>query len=162
MDYSVDIESEYQKAKSKIFRLSLLFSLILTITIISDVLLIVFAKEEYLVNLIISIIITIAFLWFAIFFISMIYKDVNDRYRYFRGYDSGLKATDDVIFIEKEDELTYVNGLYVYLVRVRFNEGLKSQDKIIYTLNKDLDFKKGDKLTITTYQRILTKAVINP
>lgn len=161
MDYSVDIESEYQKAKSKIFRLSLLFSLILTITIISDVLLIVFAKEEYIINLIISIIITIAFLWFAIFFISMIYKDVNDRYRYFRGYDSGLKAIDDVIFIEKEDELTYVNGLYVYLVRVRFNEGLKSQDKIIYTLNKDLDFKKGDKLTITTYQRILTKAVIN-
>ena len=35
---------------------------------------------------------------------------------------------------------------------------LKEEDKIIFTLNKDLGYVEGDKLTITTYQRIIIQA----
>ena len=158
MNYSVDISNEYQKAKSILFRYSLGFSLLMTAVIIGDVLLIVLAGEDYLVNLIISIIITILFTWVAIYFFTNIYSEINARYRYFKGYESGIKSTDEIVFIKKSDELTYINGLYAYPVAVRFVSNLVSQDKIIYSLDKDLDLSEGDKLTITTYQRILVKA----
>ena len=156
-NYCVDVNGEYIKAKSKIFRSSLLFSLILTAVIIADVLLVALAGEEYIVNFIISSVITVLFIWFMIFFISNVYSDINARYQYFRGYQSGIQPTDEVIFIRKSDELCYVNGLYVYPVFVRYLSTLGEREKIIYTLD-DLNYQEEDKLTITTYQRIIIKA----
>ena len=158
MNYSVDISNEYQKAKSIFFRYSLAFSLLMTAVIVGDVLLIALAGEDYLVNLIISIIITILFAWASIYFFTNIYSEVNARYRYFKGYESGIQSVDEIIFIKKSDELSYINGVYAYPMAVRYISNLESQDKIIYTLDKDLDLAEGDKLTITTYQRILIKA----
>ena len=85
------------------------------------------------------------------------FNDINARYRYFKGYESGIKPTDEVVFIHKFDELGYVNGLYVYPIAVRYFEGLEQKDKIIYAFKNDLEYEAGDKLTITTYQRILIK-----
>ena len=156
--YSVDVGNEYQKVKSTFYRLSLLFSFLLTAVIVADVLLVALANEDYLVNLIIAIVISILFIWFAIFFFSNIYSEANNKYRYFRSYEEGLKPEEEVEFLKKSDELCYVNGLYVYPLFVRYAIGLNRQDKVIYTVSKDLDYKMGDKLTITTYQRILIKA----
>ena len=158
MNYQVDVSNEYQKAKSIFFRYSLGFSLLLTAVIVGDVLLIALANEDYLVNLIISIIITILFSWIAIYFFTNIYSEINARYRYFKGYESGIHPTDEVIFIKMSDDLSYINGLYAYPMAVRYISNLESQDKIIYTLDKDLDIAEGDKLRITTYQRILINA----
>ena len=158
MNYCVDISNEYQKAKSIFFRYSLSFSLLLTAVIISDVLLVMLANENYLVNLIVSIVITILFAWISIYFFTNIYSEVNAKYRYFKGYESGIHPTDEIVFIKKSDELCYINGLYAYPMAVRFISNLSEQDKIIYTLDKNLDLVEGDKLTVTTYQRILIKA----
>ena len=95
--YQVDVNKEYQKAKSNFLRYSLLFSLIFSLVLVTDVLLILFAGEDYQINLLITIIISILFLWFAIFFFTNIYQDINNRYRYFKGYDSGIKPTDEDI-----------------------------------------------------------------
>ena len=158
MCYSVDVNKEYQKAKSKLFRQSLLFSFVLAITIIADVLLVMLAGEDYLVNLIIAIVITILFSYFAIFFFANIYPETNGQYRYFKGYSSGIQPTEEVIFLKKYDELSYINGLYVYALVVRYASNIKSEDKVIYCLSNDLSLNEGDKLTISTYQRILLKA----
>ena len=157
--YSVNVNKEYQIIKSKLFRSSLLFSLIFTLVLVSDVLLVVLANEDYLVNLIISIVISVLFIWFAIYFLSNIYSDMNAKYRYYKGYEGGLKPTDEVIFIKMSDELCYINGLYVYPLMVKYiTNTLKEEDKIIFTLNKDLGYVEGDKLTVTTYQRIIIQA----
>ena len=157
--YSVDINREYQTIKSKLFRAALLFSLIFTVVLVSDVLLVLLANEDYLVNLIISIVISVLFIWFAIYFLSNIYSDMNAKYRYYKGYEGGLKPTDEVIFIKMSDELCYINGLYVYPLMVKYiTNTLKEEDKIIFTLNKDLEYVEGDKLTVTTYQRIIIQA----
>ena len=156
--YRVDVGNEYQKSKSTFLKCSLLFSIIFTAIIIGDVLLIILANEDYLINLIIAITITILFTWSAIYFFSNIYNDVNARYRYFKGYDSGLHPVEEVVYLKKSDELCYVNGLYVYPMIVRFISNLSEQEKIIYTFSQDFDLLEGDKLTITTYQRILIKA----
>ena len=158
MNYSVDVQQEYQKAKSVFFRWSLGFSGLFTLVLIGDILLISLAGEYYTANLVISIIITTLFMWVAIFFFSNIYGDVNNRYRYFKGYESGLKATEEVEFLKKSDELCYINGLYAYPVYVRYSVGLSKTDKVIFAFNNDIDFEMGDNLTITTYQRILIKA----
>ena len=158
MSYCVDVQQEYQKAKSVFFRWSLGFSGLFTLVLIGDILLISLAGEYYTVNLVISIIITILFMWVAIFFFSNIYGDVNNRYRYFKGYESGLKENEEVEFLKKSDELCYINGLYVYPVYVRYAIGLNRIDKVIFAFNNDIDFEMGDSLTITTYQRILIKA----
>ena len=108
--------------------------------------------------MIITMVVTILFSGFAIFFFTVIYSEVNAQYRYYRGYDSGLKSTDEVEFVKQGEELCYINGLYVYPVVVRYISNLTCQDKIIYTLKEQLHFQEGDKLTITTYQRILINA----
>ena len=155
--YQVDVNKEYQKAKSNFLRYSLLFSLIFSLVLVTDVLLILFAGEDYQVNLLITIIISILFLWFAIFFFTNIYQDINNRYRYFKGYDGGIKPTDEVIFLASSDELAYVNGLYVYPLMVKYVSNLEEAEKIIYSFNKEINYEQGDKLTITTYQRIILK-----
>lgn len=158
MDYCVDVVGEFQKVKAKLFKLSLLFSLTLTAVIIADVLLVALAPEKYIVNLIITIVITILFCWFAIFFFTNIYNSINTQYRYYKGFDSGIKPTEEVEFIKKSDELCYINGLYVYPVYVRYFIGINCQDKVIFAFDNNLNYEMGDKLTITTYQRILIKA----
>lgn len=158
MNYSVDIQYEYQMAKSAFLRWSLLYSLVFTLVLVGDILLVSLAGEYYTVNLVISVIITSIFMWLSIFFFSNIYGEVNNRYRYFKGYESGLKANEEVEFLKKSDELCYINGLYAYPVYVRYSVGLSKTDKVIFALNNDIGFEMGDRLTITTYQRILIKA----
>ena len=161
MLYSVDVKDEYSKCKSKFLRCSLLFSFLLTVVLVTDTLLVILTKENYTFALVIAIVITVLFSWYAIFFFSNIYNEVNTSYRYYKGYESGLKSIEEAKFISIEDNLEYVNGLYVYPVHITSFDGLVSQDKVIYSLEKNLTYQKGDKLTITTYQRILMKAELH-
>lgn len=158
MRYSVDVAHEYQLIKTKFLRLSLLFSIILTIVILADVLLITLSKENYLPFLIICIVITILFAWFCIFFFTNIYNETNSQYRYFKGYNSGLQPVEEVEFLSQSEELCYINGLYVYPVYVRYMSNLSAQDKVIFTLKNKLPFETGDRLTIKTYQRVIMDA----
>ena len=159
MEYCVDVKEEYKKIQSKYLKLSLLFSFILAAVLTADTLLVILTKgENYLVSLIIAIVISILFTWFAIFFFTNIYNDVNAKYRYFKGYESGEKPIEEVEFLKKSDEMCLVNGLYVYPVYVRYMTGLNAQDKVIFAFTNELNYEVGDKLTITTYQRILIKA----
>lgn len=157
MSYEVDIANEYQLAKSKLFRHSLLFSAVLTAIIVADVLLITLAGEEYRPQMIITIVITILFSWYAIYFFTNIYGDLNARYRYFKGYESGIKPVEEVVFLRKEKDLASINGLYAYPLHVRYVSNLSFKDKVIYSFD-DVRYEEGDKLTIETYQRILVKA----
>ena len=154
----MDVSKGYQDAKKSLFKLSLLFSLLFSAVIVTDVLLVVLANEDYLVNLIISIIITILFTWFALYFFYNIFDDVNGEYRFYKGYESGLKENNEVIFNEQINELTHINGLYAYPVHITVTDGLERVNKVIYTIQKDLGYKSGDKLTVITYSRILVKA----
>ena len=156
MNYSLDVSIEYQKVKKKMLLFSLLFAFIFSLVIVSDALLIVTSGQNYTINLIISIIVSVIFIWFAIYFFTTIYKEIDKRYRFFKGYESGLKEQEEVDFISCDDEIAYVNGLYVYPLHVVYKNGLESQNKIIYSSVK-LQYKNGDKLLITTYQRILIK-----
>lgn len=158
MNYQMDVSKGYQDAKKSLFTLSLLFSLLFTAIIIADVLLVSLANEDYLVNLIISIVITILFTWFAIYFFHNIYDDVFGEYRFYKGYENGLKENVEVVFSEQVNELTYINGLYAYPVHITVVSGLDRVEKVIYTTQKDLGYKNGDKLTVETYSRILVKA----
>ena len=56
MDFTVDVQREYQTAKSVFFRWSLLFSGLFTLTIVADILLIILAGEYYTLNLVLAII----------------------------------------------------------------------------------------------------------
>ena len=160
MNYQLDVSKGYQVSKKHFLLLSLLFSLIFTVVLISDVLLVVLSNENYIVALIISIVITILFAWFAIYFFYNIYGDVNNEYRFYKGYESGLKEIGEVIYINQDTELTYINGLYAYPVHVAYINGLEKTNKVIYTIEK-LDYRQGDKLSIITYRRILVKAELH-
>ena len=158
MNYYVDVESEFKQAKSSLFRSSLLFSLLLTLVITCDILLVIFAKENYFLNYIIATIITVLFGWFAIFFFFNIFKDLNNKYRYYKNIESGIKEVNEVELLNKSNELSYVNGLYVYPIYVRYYEGIREEAKVIYSFTDKLGFENGDRLTISTYQRIILKA----
>lgn len=156
--YRVDVNKEYQKAKSKMLRYTLLFSFLLTATVVGDFLLIKFANEDYLPNLIIAIIITCLFSYIAIYFFTNVYHEAIKEYNYYHSYESGLKDTSEIVILSKDDKLQYVNGLYVYALKVKYITNLETIDKTIYTMEENLDVKKGDKLLVTTYQRIIILA----
>ena len=158
MIYSVDVNDEYKKSKSKLLRCSLLFAGILAIVLVADTLLIVLSKQNYLPFLIIAIVITTLFSWFAIFYFSSIYGDLNKRYRYFKGYEIGEKSTEEVQVLSKIGGICHVNGVYAYPIRVRSFDGLKAVDKVIYVFDDSLKITEDDRLTITTYQRIIVQA----
>ena len=160
MNYQLDISKNYQRTRKIVGLLSLSFSLIFTLVIVADVLLVAFANEDYIVNLVIAILITIVFTWLSIFFFQNIYNDVFAEYLFYKGYESGLKETAEVEFEKEMDEtvMTYRNGLYTYPVHVTYINGLSKVRKVICTVEKDLGFKEGDRLTITTYQRVIIKA----
>ena len=158
MVYRVDVSDEYQRSKSRVFRYTLLFSLCLTFTLLTDALLIILTKGDYIVSLSIAIVVTVLFSWFAIYFFTNMFNDVNAYYRFFKSYESGIKATEEVEVIKKDDELTLVNGLYVYPIYIKCFDGLTIQEKIIYTLDKNYKYLEGCRYTITTYQRIIIEA----
>lgn len=158
MTYCVDTNKQYNLAKKKYLKFSLLFAGILAAVLLADSLLVILAGENYTLNYIFATIITILFSWFAIYFFTTIYKDINYNYRYFKGINSGLTQKDEVIYINKENELCQINGLYVYPLHVRYVEGINEEEKIIFSIDENINFEKGDKLTISTYQRILLKA----
>lgn len=159
MSYEVDVQREYTLSKSRYLKVSLLFSSLFALVLISDTLLVLLSKENYTPYLIISIVISILFSWFAIYFFTNIYKDINSRYRYFQGYARGQQSEDEVIYEKLGKELELVNGLYVYPLKVKFISNLNEpEEKTIYSFSEDLHFKRGDKLTIKTYQRILISA----
>ena len=124
MNYRVDVNYEYKEVKSKLFRLSLLFALLLTIIIISDILLVTLSKENYVPFMIIAMVISILFTCFSVFFFSNIYSDVNARYRYFKGYESGLKPVEEVELLQISHEPCYENGLIVKYEDVPVMNGL--------------------------------------
>lgn len=163
MTYQLDISKEYLNARKVMRLLSTSFALIFSLVLIADVLLIVFANEDYLINLIITIVVSILFAWFAIFFISNFYSDAFNKYRFYKGYESGIKEVAEVEFVKEDTEETSTNknGLYAYPVHVTYVDGLNRTDKVICSFNKDLGFKEGDKLTITTYRRVIIKAELH-
>ena len=55
-------------------------------------------------------VITVLFAGFAIYFFTNIFSDINNQYRYFKGYDSGLHPVEEVEFLRSSDELCYING----------------------------------------------------
>ena len=118
MNYQLDISKEYQNARKKVTLLSLAFSLIFSLILIADVLLVIFANEDYKLNLIIAIIISILFAWGAIFFFPNFYNDTFQKYSFYKGYESGLKETAEVEFDEQINEPVVKNGLYTYPVHV--------------------------------------------
>ena len=156
MNYQLDISKEYQNARKKVTLLSLAFSLIFSLILIADVLLVIFASEDYKLNLIIAIIISILFAWGAIFFFPNFYNEAFQKYSFYKSYESGLKETAEVEFDEQINEPVVKNGLYTYPVHVTYIDGLDKTSKVIYVTEK-LNFKRGDKLTITTYQRVIIK-----
>jgi len=162
MSYEVDVHKEFLLSKSRFLKVSLLFSGLLTLVLIGDVLLVTLSKENYTPYLIIAIVISVLFSWFAIYFFTNIYKDINSRYRYFQGYARGQQSEDEVIFEKLGKDMTLVNGVYVYPLKVKFISNLNEpEEKTIYSFSEDLHFKRGDKLTIKTYQRILISAELH-
>ena len=158
MFYSVDLNSEYKKSKTKFLSYSLLFAFILAAVLTCDTLCVALSKEDYNVALIITMVVTVLFCWFAIFFFSCIYNDINARYRFFKGVNSGQVPTEEVIFVSMNPEMVIMNGLYVYAINVKYEQNFITRDKLIYTFEPNLDLKQGDKIAITTYRRILLKA----
>ena len=160
MNYQLDISREYQNARKKVTILSLTFSLIFSLILIADVLLVIFANEDYKLNLIIAIIISILFTWAAIFFFGNFYNEALGKYLFYKSYESGLKEEAEVIFEKKIDTpvMTNRNGLITYPVHVTYINSLTKTHKVIYTVEKNLGFEEGDKLTIITYQRVIIKA----
>ena len=160
MNYQLDISKNYQSARKRMTLLSLSFSLVFSLVLIADVLLVIFANEDYKLNLIIAIIISILFTWAAIFFFGNLYNEALGKYLFYKSYESGLKEEAEVIFEKEIDEQTMTNrnGLITYPVHVTYIDGLTKTHKVICTVEKDLGFKEGDKLTIITYQRVIIKA----
>lgn len=156
MIFSLDIKTNFINAKNKMVKNVFIFALLLSITIIADTLLITYSTNEYLINLIFTVLISILFSFYVIFDLTIIYPKLNNELRFFKGYFSGEKNSDIVFVNSFSESKTIMNGLESYKVNITVVDGLLKEEKSIFVFSK-FNFSKNKKYKIETYQRIITK-----
>lgn len=159
MIFNLDVKVKFFEAKSNMQKNVFFFASIFSIVLIVIILLVALSSNEYMINLIFTIIISILFACFAIFEATVIYPILFNRLRFFSGYFSGKKIEDIVMIKSINKHNDQINDLDVYEIIVDVFDGLDISEKRIYSLeNFSFDLKK--KYKVETYQRILIKAEI--
>lgn len=129
-----------------------LFSTILTIILI--VVLMFTSKTNYILELVFTIIVSIAYLIYLIFYFTVIRRVINADLRFFDGASKAELSEYDVEILSMSKEIKEYNGREYYLLEARVNENLKDEVKKFY-IPSQFSFKKNQKATLYVYGTVV-------
>lgn len=151
----VDVNNEYKKAKTKMNNATVLFIILFALTIIISYVLIITRENHVKLNMIFTMIVSIAFVFYAISFFSLSYPGLNNALRFYEGFERGIKVTDIVKIKSIDNEIKEVNGFDCYPMHITVFDGIDEADKTVYVFDRNININKKDKLSLTSYQRIV-------
>ena len=126
----VDIKKGLYGAEIKKRRHFILFVISSFFFVALIVLLMLTSKEKYIVELIFSILISITYLFYLIYYFSVIRRVLSAELRFFEGADKAELSEYDVEIESISEKVKEYNGLEYYVLEARVDENLKEEDKI--------------------------------
>ena len=139
----------YKKRRHFIlFVLSTMFAVALIL------LLMLTSKQKYTLELIFTILISIAYLVYLVFYFTVIRRVLQAELRFYEGASKAELSEYDVEIHCISEEIKEHNGLEYYVLEAKVDENLKEEDKIFYVPTK-FSFKKNQKATIQVYGSVV-------
>ena len=150
----VDIEKGLYGAAYKKRRHFILFILSTMLTVALVILLMLTSKQKYVLELIFTILISVAYLIYVVFYFTVIRRVIKADLRFFEGASKAELSEYDVEIQSISEEIKEYNGREYYVLEARVDENLKEEDKIFYVPSK-FSFKKDQKARIYVYGSII-------
>lgn len=129
-----------------------LFSTILTITLV--VVLMLTSKSRYILELVFTILISIAYLIYLIFYFTVIRRVISADLRFFEGANKNEHSEYDVEIVSMSDEIKEYNGREYYLLEAKVFENLTEEVKNFYLPTK-FSYKENQKARLYVYGSIV-------
>jgi len=150
----VDVEKGLLDASYKKRRHFILFLFVTILAIGLVLLFLLISDERYAFELVMCVFISIAYLFYLIFYFSIIQRCFNNELRLYEGAKNATFSNVDCEIISLSDEIKEYNGLEYYVLEAKVEENLKEENKIFY-VNKKFDFKKNQKAKMKVYGSIV-------
>lgn len=150
----VDIKKGLYGAETRKLRHFILF-LISTILVVSLVLILMLtSKLNYVVELVFTILISIAYLFYLIFYFTIIRRVIRADLRFFEGASKAELSEYDVEIISMSEENKEYNGREYYILEAKVKESLKDEVKNFYLPNT-FAYKKNQKARLYVYGSVV-------
>lgn len=150
----IDIEKGLYGAAYKKRRHFILFILSTMFVVALVILLMLTSKQKYTLELIFTILISVAYLLYLVFYFTVIRRVLQAELRFYEGASKAELSEYDVEIQSISEEIKEHNGLEYYVLEARVDENLKEEDKIFYVPTK-FSFKKNQKATIQVYGSVV-------
>ena len=150
----VDIKGGLYGAERRKLRHFLLFliSTILTITLV--VVLMIASKRNYVVELVLTIFISVVYLLYLVFYFTIIRRVISADLRFFEGAAKSELSEYDVEILSMSKEIKEYNGREYYVLEAKVSENLKDEVKNFY-LPQQFSYKNKQKAKLYVYGSVV-------
>ena len=150
----VDVKKGLYGAETRKLRHFILF-LISTILVVSLVIILMLtSKLNYVVELVFTILISIAYLFYLIFYFTVIRRIIKADLRFFEGAAKTELSEYDVEILSIGKEIKNYNDREYYVLEAKVKESLKDEEKIFYLPNT-FAYKKSQKAKLYVYGSVV-------
>ena len=150
----IDIEKGLYGAAYKSRRHFILFILSTMFAFALVILLMLTSKQKYILELIFTILISVSYLIYLVFYFTVIRRVLHADMRFFEGASKAELSEYDVEIQSISEEIKIYNGREYYVLEAKVDEYLKEEDKIFYVPTK-FSFKKNQKAKIQVYGSVV-------
>ena len=150
----VDIKNGLYGAERRKLRhfLLFLFTTFLTITLV--IVLMLTSKLNYIVELIFTILISVIYLIYLVFYFTVIRRVITADLRFFEGASKSELSEYDVEILSMSKEIKEYNGREYYVLEAKVDENLKDEVKNFY-LPEQFAYKNKQKARLYVYGSIV-------
>lgn len=129
-----------------------IISTILVLTL--DAVLMATSKDSYVLELVFTIILTVIYFVFLIFYFSVLRKRIMSELNFYSAASEGELNTVHVELIEFNEETKINNGIEYYVLKALTLKELKDDECYFYA-PKRFEFKKNQKATLKTFGSVI-------
>lgn len=150
----VDIEKGLYATETKKRRHTIIFVVATILAITLVLVLMLTSKDNYILELIFTILVSIAYLIYVTFYFTVIRRVFKNELRFYEGVKNSELSLVYCELIKVSEDVKEYNGREYYVLDAKVNENLKDEDKIFY-LPKQFSFKKNQKATLQVFGSII-------
>lgn len=150
----VDIKQKFYLASSRRKKSLLLFVISTVAIVILDACLLATSKNNYVLEAIFTIIFTIAYLFFLIFYFTTLRKNIMSELQFYEDANKAELIEVRVSLIEFEKETKINNGLEYFILKAVVKENLEDTERLFLVPSK-FTFKKNEKAILKTFGRVV-------
>ena len=150
----VDVEKGLYEAAYKKRRHVILFLITTILTLVLEVILMLTSKNQYVIELIFSILFGTSYFVYLVFYFSVIKRCLNAELRFFEGANKGERSEVFCSLTSLSKEVKEHNGREYYVLEAKVDDGLKEEDRIFF-VPKKFSFKDNQKAVLYVFGSVV-------